>query len=86
MPRSDPPNTRSDDSLGSGVESGLVLVCFAGLGLIVDRWLATVPLFTIGFFTLGAIGVFYRLKAGYDEQMDALDAARLVRRAAKDAD
>jgi F0F1-type ATP synthase assembly protein I len=64
------PPARPDDTLGAGIESGFVLVIFAGGGFLLDRWLATAPWFTIGLLVLGAVGIFFRLRAAYDEQME----------------
>lgn len=86
MPRPAMTNSRTDDTLGSGVESGLMLVVFAGVGLVIDRWLGTVPWFTIGLLFLGAVGVFYRLKSRYDVQMDAHHATRTAQRSPREFD
>ena len=73
MNRHDPaPTQRADDSLGSGIESGIVLVIFSLAGFGLDRWLDTTPWFTIIVFFVGAIGVFYRYKAAYSVRIDQL--------------
>ena len=70
---------RSDSTLGSGIESGIVLLIFAGIGWALDAWLDTRPVFTLGLFALGAVGLFYRYKAAYTIRMDALEAERRQR-------
>jgi F0F1-type ATP synthase assembly protein I len=68
--------SRSDDTLGNGIEAGIVLLIFAGIGALLDRWTGASPWLTIGFVVLGAVGLFYRLKADYSNRMDALAAER----------
>ncbi len=71
----------ADTTLGSGIESGIVILIFAGLGYGVDRWLDTSPIFTLVLFALGAVGLFYRHKAAYTIRMDAYDDERRARSA-----
>jgi F0F1-type ATP synthase assembly protein I len=75
-PTNPTPPARPDDTLGTGIESGFVLVIFAGGGFLLDRWLGTTPWLTIGLFALGAVGVFYRLRAAFDAQIEAHTAQR----------
>jgi F0F1-type ATP synthase assembly protein I len=81
MPASRPASNHADTTLGSGIESGIVLLIFAGIGYGIDRWLDTSPIFTLGLFALGAVGLFYRFKAAYTIRMDAYDAERRERAA-----
>lgn len=75
-PRAAPSNNRADDTFGVGIEAGVMLVIFSGLGWLVDRWLGTTPWFTIGLFALGAVGMFYRFKAEYSIRIDELARER----------
>ncbi len=70
------PGNRADNTLGSGIESGIVLLIFAGVGWLLDSWLDTRPIFTLGLFVLGAVGLFFRYKAAYTLRMDELEAER----------
>ena len=80
MKRPDPPAGRTtDDTLGTGIEAGIVLVVFAGCGYLLDRWLGLSPLLTIGLFAVGAIGLFYKFKADYDLQIEQLVRERRER-------
>jgi len=79
MPASRPASNNADTTLGSGIESGIVLLIFVGIGYGIDRWLDTSPVFTLGLFVLGAVGLFYRFKAAYTIRMDALDDERRAR-------
>jgi F0F1-type ATP synthase assembly protein I len=79
MTRNDRPANQADTTIASGFESGIALVLFVGLGYALDAWLGTKPLFTLGLFVLGAIGLFYKFKAAYTLRMDAHDAERRQR-------
>lgn len=67
---------QTDDSLGTGIEAGLALVAFAGLGFLLDRWLGVTPLLTILLFLIGAVGLFYKFRADYDLQIERLAQER----------
>jgi F0F1-type ATP synthase assembly protein I len=71
-----PKRVEPDDSVVQGMEAVFALVLFLGLGVLVDRWLGTAPVFTIGMMLLGAVGVFFRFKYAYIARMDRLDADR----------
>jgi ATP synthase protein I len=75
------PNTRvnTEDSLGHGLDAVIVLLLFAGGGFLVDRWLETVPVFTIVLFLLGSVGLFAKFKYRYEQRMDEHEAARLAK-------
>lgn len=59
----------SDDNLGRGMESALMIGVFLGLGYLVDSWLGTRPVFMIGLVLFAAVGVFVRMKYSYDAAM-----------------
>jgi F0F1-type ATP synthase assembly protein I len=59
------------DSLGQGIDAVMTIVVFFGIGFLLDRWWSTTPWLSLVFVVLGAIGVFYRLKASYLAKMDA---------------
>lgn len=80
MPTSERANRNSDPTIGSGIESGIVLLLFVAAGYGLDRWLGTKPVFTLGLFFLGAVGLFFRFKSQYTIRMEAIDEER--RRAA----
>jgi hypothetical protein len=50
-------------------ELALVPLVFGGLGLLLDRWLGLMPLFTLLLLVVGAIGVAAKLWLGYDQEM-----------------
>ena len=71
-----PKRVEPDDSVVQGMEAVFALVLFLGLGVLIDRWLGTTPVFTIGIMVLGAVGVFLRFKYAYIARMDRLEADR----------
>ena len=71
-----PKRVEPDDSIVQGMEAVFALVLFLGLGVLIDRWLDTSPVFTIGVMALGAVGVFMRFKYAYIARMDRLEADR----------
>ncbi len=71
-----PKRVEPDDSVVQGMEAAFALVLFLGLGVLIDRWLGTTPVFTIGMMLVGAVGVFLRFKYAYIARMDRLDADR----------
>ena len=73
---STPKRVEPDDSVVQGMEAVFALVLFLGLGVLIDRWLDTAPVFTIAVMLLGAVGVFFRFKYAYIARMDRLEADR----------
>jgi hypothetical protein len=71
-----PERVEPDDSVVQGMEAVFALVLFLGFGVVIDRWLDTTPVFTIGMMLLGAVGVFLRFKYAYIARMDRLEADR----------
>lgn len=85
MPTSERANRNSDPTIGSGIESGIVLLLFVAAGYALDRWLGTKPVFTLGLFFLGAVGLFFRFKSQYTIRMEAIDEERRRRAADRPA-
>ena len=57
------------DSLGQGLDATITLIIFLAAGFGLDRWLGTTPLFMIVLTVLAAVGIFYKLKLGYEAKM-----------------
>ena len=76
-----PKRVEPDDSVVQGMEAVFALVLFLGLGVLIDRWLETSPIFMIVMMLLGAVGVFLRFKYAYIARMDRLEADRAGKRA-----
>ncbi|MGH9133096.1 MAG: AtpZ/AtpI family protein [Ilumatobacteraceae bacterium] len=71
-----PRRVEPDDSVVQGMEAAFLLALFLGLGYVIDRWLDTAPVFTIGMLLLGAVGLFLKFKYAYIARMDRLEAER----------
>lgn len=63
--------TRSVEIVATPLVMGLI-------GVVVDGWLGTRPVFTIALATFGVCGIFAKLWLGYDRDMKA-EEARLPR-------
>ena len=57
------------DGLARAMELALTPTIFGGLGWLVDRWVGTLPLFTLVFFLFAIAGIGYMTWFRYDEQM-----------------
>ena len=71
--------TGSDDNLGRGMELALTIGLFLVLGLLLDHWLGTSPVFTIVLLLLAAIGSFTRMRYTYEASMQRHEAERRER-------
>lgn len=78
-----PPSGRVDakDSLGQGMDAVITLVLFGAIGFGLDQWLDTLPWLTIAFVVVASVGVFYKLKLGYEAKMAEHEAQRVASRA-----
>lgn len=56
-----------------GFELAFVAAIFGGLGLLLDRWMGTTPVFALVFFLVGIVGTVLKLWLGYDQQMKRLE-------------
>ena len=74
------------NAVGGGMEIALTILLFVLIGLGIDTWLGTRPLFMIVLFLFAAAGSFARTKLIYDAEMDRLEAERLERRNAARAE
>jgi F0F1-type ATP synthase assembly protein I len=71
----------TNEGLGQGVESALVIGLFFGIGWLIDRAAGTTPLFMILLVLLAAVGLFAKFWYGYDARMRQLEAERAERSA-----
>lgn len=72
------------DSLGQGLDAVITLVLFFGAGFFADRWLGTTPWMMIVLTVLGAVGVYYKIKGGYEAMMTRHETERLERKAERE--
>ena len=56
---------RSDDTVGRGMDIAFTVGLFFVIGLVLDRWLGTTPLFMITLTVLAVVGFFISLKYRY---------------------
>jgi F0F1-type ATP synthase assembly protein I len=61
------------DTLTLAFELALIPAMFAGLGLVLDRWLGTSPLFLIVWVALAATGLGAKMYYRYKARMEALE-------------
>jgi F0F1-type ATP synthase assembly protein I len=62
------------DTLTVAFELALIPVIFAGLGLLLDNWLGTRPLFLVFWVVLAAAGLGAKMYYRYKLKMDELEA------------
>ena len=62
-------NRGYNDGLARGMEIVLTPLLLGGLGWLLDGWLGTDPFLALILGLLGAVGIFYKLKLGYDRKM-----------------
>ena len=67
-------NQGFNDGFTRAVEIVVTPVLLGFLGAVVDGWLGTRPLFTLGLATFGVCGVVAKLWLGYDREMKAEEA------------
>lgn len=71
----------TNEGLGQGVETALLIGMFLGIGWLIDRAAGTMPLFMIVLVVIAAVGVFAKFWYGYDARMRQLEAERAKRTA-----
>ncbi len=77
-----PKAPKTDSMIGKGMDIALVVAVFVGVGILLDRWLGTLPWFTIGMTVVAAVGFFAKYKYQYDAAMEQHEAERRERIAA----
>ena len=69
------------DGLARGMEIVLTPLLMGGLGWLLDGWLGTGRVLAVTFGILGIIGIFTKLKIGYDRDMVSAEAGKPWNRA-----
>jgi hypothetical protein len=69
-------NRGYSDGMARGMEIVLTPLLMGGFGRLLDGWLGLVPILTLTFGILGIVGIFIKLKLGYDRQMDQAEAGK----------
>lgn len=65
-----------DSSISNGAELAGVVIVFFLIGLGLDTWLGTTPLFMIGMLVFGVAGQFTKMYYVYNDRMKALEDHR----------
>ena len=78
-PRADDVRSKSDESLGHGMDAVITLMIFLAVGWGLDSIFGTLPVFMIVMVVFGAVGVFARFYYSYSRTMDGHDADRLAK-------
>ncbi len=69
-------NRGYNDGLARGTEIVATPLLFGAIGWLLDRWLGTDPFLAIALGVFGVIGIFVKLKLGYDQQMEQAEAGK----------
>jgi putative F0F1-ATPase subunit (Ca2+/Mg2+ transporter) len=64
-----------EDGMARAFELALTPAIFCGIGYGIDRWLGTLPVFSIILFLVSVAGMFVRTWYAYDARMREEDAA-----------
>lgn len=62
-------NRGYSDGMARGMEIVLTPLLFGAMGWLLDTWLGTGPVLALLLGTFGVIGIFVKLKLGYDQKM-----------------
>jgi hypothetical protein len=78
-------NRGYSDGMARGMEIVLTPLLMGGLGWLLDGWLGTGYVLAITFGVLGVVGIFYKLKVGYDRKMVVEESGKPWARGAANA-
>lgn len=62
--------------MARGMEIALTPLVFGGIGWLLDGWLGTGHLLAVALGIFGVVGIFVKLKLGYDQQMADAEAGK----------
>lgn len=69
-------NRGYSDGMARGMEIVLTPLMFGAMGWLLDAWLGTGPVLALLLGTFGVIGIFVKLKLGYDQKMLVEEAGK----------
>jgi len=69
-------NRGYSDGMARGFEIVLTPLIMGGLGVLLDSWFGTGHLLALVFFVLGVVGIFTKLKVGYDRQFAEAESGK----------
>lgn len=69
-------NRGYSDGMARGMEIVLTPLAFGGIGWLLDGWFGTGHVLAVALGVFGVIGIFTKLKLGYDRQMVVEEAGK----------
>ena len=69
-------NRGYSDGMARGFELVVAPLAMGLIGWLLDGWLGTGPFLALGFGTFGVAGVFAKLWAGYDREMQVVQEGK----------
>lgn len=69
-------NRGYSDGMARGAEIVLTPLLCGAIGWLLDGWLGTAPVLAITLGLFGVVGIFAKLKVGYDRQMVEVEAGK----------
>lgn len=69
-------NRGYSDGMARGIEIVVTPFVFGGIGWLLDGRFGTGPFLAVGLGLFGAVGVFVKMKLGYDQQMAEAEAGK----------
>jgi len=68
-----------DRGISQGAELAVGVLVFFAIGLGIDSWLDTTPVFMIGLTVFGVVGYFVRMYYAYNSEMTRLEQERAAK-------
>jgi F0F1-type ATP synthase assembly protein I len=78
-------NRGYSDGMARGIELVVAPLVMGAIGWLLDSWLGTGPFLAIGLGVFGVAGVFAKLWAGYDREMQVVQEGKPWTRTAASA-
>jgi hypothetical protein len=69
-------NRGYSDGLARGFEIMVTPLIFGAIGWLLDSWIGTGPFLAIALGTFGVVGIFAKLKLGYDREIAGVEAGK----------
>lgn len=69
-------NRGYSDGMARGMEIVLTPLVFGAIGWLLDGWLGTGHILAVAFGIFGVVGIFVKMKLGYDKQMASAEAGK----------
>jgi hypothetical protein len=69
-------NRGYSDGMARGIEIVVTPLIFGLIGFVLDGWIGTGHILAIALGTFGVVGIFAKLKLGYDQDMAKVEAGK----------